>query len=89
MDPASFLETFDRRVAAFWTYWASLPRAGAAPHLRDYLDRVPPDLQPSVLISDFYAADRNELRLIGTVMAEVMGVDTDETSLGQVYDRPS
>lgn len=85
MDPDRFLASFDPRVAAFWSYWNSLPKNGRIPHLRDYLDRVPPDLQPSVVIGDFYSPDRHELRLIGTMMADAMGRDDPSPDFRSIY----
>ncbi len=89
MDPTSFLPRFDERLFGFWEYWSSLPRQGSAPHLRDYLDHVPPNLQPSVIIVDYYSHDKSDLRLIGTLMSELMGDDHDEADDGdkatQVY----
>ncbi len=45
------------------------------PHLRDYLDRPQPDLQPGVAIVDVLPAGQFSVRLVGTERVSLYGKD--------------
>lgn len=68
-----FLVGLDPGISAFWTYWNSLPKVGFVPHLSDYLDNVPPVIQPFVVIMDLTAKDQMRVRLTGTAMVDFAG----------------
>lgn len=67
------IEQFDPMIGAFWSYWDSLPKTDFVPHLKDYLDHVPPALQPFVVIMDLTSAEHMKVRLTGTAMVEFAG----------------
>ncbi|NKB45655.1 MAG: PAS domain-containing protein [Alphaproteobacteria bacterium] len=58
---------------AFWDYWAALSKSSLVPHLRDYLDHAPPDLQPNVVLTDVSSPNEMTIRLTGTALADVVG----------------
>lgn len=58
---------------AFWHYWSGLPKKNSVPHLSDYLDHVPPDLQPNVVLTDISSATDMSIRLAGTALVEMVG----------------
>lgn len=60
-------------IGAFWSYWDSLPKVDHVPHLRDYLDHVPPTVQPFVVIMDLTSPEHMNVRLTGTAMVEFAG----------------
>ncbi|MBL8630548.1 MAG: hypothetical protein JNM81_13005, partial [Rhodospirillaceae bacterium] len=57
------------------------------PHLRDYLDHVPPDLQPSVAIIDVYSPDRIALRMAGTQIVDAIGHEPTVKDTPSVYNQ--
>lgn len=60
-------------VDAFFQYWWGLPKEGHVPHLSDYLDHAPPDLQPNVVLTDVSSATDMSIRLTGTALAAMVG----------------
>lgn len=82
--PATVIESFGANFVAFWDYWNSLPRQGFVPHLSDYLDHVPPQLQPKVVLLDVSSATEVCVRLTGTLVAEFVGELTG-TDVKDVY----
>jgi hypothetical protein len=85
MDHALFSE-FDPEIAEFWQYWRRLPKIDLVPHLRDYLDNVPPKLQPSVALIDVSGPDTFTLRLAGTAIIEAIGGEPAEPNTLPVYN---
>lgn len=74
MDQVSLdLNRFGPRLSEFWGYWNGLPKEGLVPHLSDYLDNVPPTVQPYVVIMDLSSKDQMRVRLTGTAMVEFAG----------------
>ena len=67
------IKKHDDACAAFWAYWNSLPKTNHVPHLSAYLDSVPPDLQPNVVIMDLRSDDDMSIRLMGTTIAAAVG----------------
>lgn len=51
-DQMDRISAYGENFLAMWTYWHSLPKQNLMPHLSDYLDNVPPDLQPKVVLLD-------------------------------------
>lgn len=66
-------ERFDPIIQGFWDYWDNLPKDGLVPHLGNYLDNVPPNIQPYVVIMDLSAPDQMRVRLTGTAMVDFAG----------------
>lgn len=73
VDPAPIVAPLGPNFSAFWTYWNALPKRDWVPHLSDYLDQVPPDLQPKVVLLDVSSPTDVIVRLTGTVVAEFVG----------------
>ncbi|MCB2106101.1 MAG: PAS domain-containing protein [Rhodobacteraceae bacterium] len=78
-------DVFDPLVNAFWAYWVSLPKQGAVPHLSDYLDRVPPNLQPTVAIVDVYSPVDMRVRLFGTALVDLIAVELTGREALSIY----
>ncbi|NKB45657.1 MAG: hypothetical protein GKS03_15405 [Alphaproteobacteria bacterium] len=70
---AEKIKKHDHACAAFWAFWNALPKTDHVPHLSDYLDNVPPDLQPNVVIMDLRSVDDMSIRLMGTTITEAVG----------------
>jgi len=60
---------------SFLAHWQSLRVAGALPTLQDYLRKPHATLQPNVAIKDVLAPGHLRVRLFGTHLVEVAGVD--------------
>lgn len=60
---------------AFLAHWQSLRVDGAIPTLRDFLSKPNPRLQPNVAIKDVIPPRLLRVRLFGTHLVEVAGVD--------------
>jgi len=72
-------------VAEFIDHWASLPKEGLVPLLRDYLDRPIPKFQPHVTIVDVFPDGSMKPRLIGTARADLYGMQVGEIQSSQAY----
>jgi hypothetical protein len=86
MGAPQVLSSFDPDLTTFWAYWNSLPKVDFVPHLRDYLDSVPPELQPSVAIIDVYSLERMVLRMAGTQIVDAIGHEPTEKDTPSVYN---
>lgn len=73
MNQEEFSAQFGPKLGAFWAYWNGLPKVDLVPNLRDYLDNVPPTLQPYVVIMDLTSPDEMKVRLTGTAMVDFAG----------------
>jgi hypothetical protein len=82
--PKTVVAPLGPNFVAFWDYWNALPRQGFVPHLSDYLDHVPPHLQPKVVLLDVSSATDVCVRLTGTLVAEFVGELTG-TDVKDVY----
>jgi len=80
------LDEFDPEIARFWDYWNGLPKTGLVPRLSDYLDGVPPQLQPSVALIDVFGPDEFKLRLAGTAIVDAIGGEPTEADTPSVYN---
>ncbi|MGE4062952.1 MAG: PAS domain-containing protein [Rhodospirillaceae bacterium] len=60
---------------SFLAHWQSLRVGGAIPTLKDYLGKPHPILQPNVAIKDVIGPGHLNVRLFGTHLVEVAGVD--------------
>ena len=80
VSPLSQIAPLGERCVAFWTYWNGLPKHNHVPHLSDYFDHVPPQLQPYVVMMDLYSADKMSMRLMGTAMTEYLGEMTGSSA---------
>lgn len=60
---------------SFLTHWQSLRVGDALPTLQDYLSRPHPVLQPNVAIKDVLEPGLLRVRLFGTHLVEVAGID--------------
>ncbi len=87
MGAPQVLKSFDPDLTTFWSYWNSLPKVDFTPHLRDYLDHVPPELQPSVAIIDVYSAERIVLRMAGTQIVDAIGHEPTTQDMPSVYNQ--
>lgn len=73
---------------AFYEHWQSL-RAGAAfPHLKDFLSKPQPRLQPHVVIKDILPERSIQVRLHGTRLVELAGEDLTGQDLLDYSDTP-
>ncbi|NKB45656.1 MAG: PAS domain-containing protein [Alphaproteobacteria bacterium] len=84
VDPTPIVASMGPNFSAFWTYWNTLPKYDLVPHLSEYLDSVPPDLQPKVVLLDVSSPTDVTVRLTGTVVAEFVGELTG-TKVEDVY----
>lgn len=75
-------------VQEFLDHWRSFPRTGLVPHIRAYLDRVVAHLQPNVLMLDVVSAERLEVRLFGTRLADITGMEITKTNALENYPEP-
>ncbi len=73
MDQLRHIEAMGLDFVSFWEFWNGLPKQDLIPHLRDYLDQVPPHLQPNVVIMDVYSDKDMQVRLTGTAVVEFAG----------------
>lgn len=73
VDSVPAIAAMGPNFSAFWDYWNALPKQECVPHPSDYLDGVPPDLQPKVVILDVSSPTEVVVRLTGTVVAEFVG----------------
>ena len=60
---------------SFLAHWQSLRVSGALPTLQDHLGKPHPILQPNVAIKDVLAPGHLRVRLFGTHLVEIAGVD--------------
>jgi hypothetical protein len=60
---------------AFLEHWQSLRVDGAIPRLQDFLSKPHPQLQPNVAIKDLVPPKLLRVRLFGTRLVDVVGVD--------------
>jgi hypothetical protein len=60
---------------AFFEHWQSLRVDGAVPRLQDFLSKPHPTLQPNVAIKDVIPPKHLRVRLFGTRLVDVVGVD--------------
>ncbi|TAL00596.1 MAG: hypothetical protein EPO08_13135 [Rhodospirillaceae bacterium] len=63
------------KFADFLEHWQALRVGGAVPHLSTFLDKVIPAFQPWVGIVDVDADDEHLIRLMGTGLVALFGVD--------------
>ncbi|MEQ8508598.1 MAG: PAS domain-containing protein [Rhodospirillaceae bacterium] len=80
VDQVPRIAAYGENFRAMWTYWHNLPKQNLMPHLSDYLDNVPPDLQPKVVLLDLTdpaegAAFPSDItvRLAGTMVTAFTG----------------
>jgi hypothetical protein len=66
---------------SFLAHWQSLRVGDALPTLQDYLGKPHPLLQPNVAIKDAVAPGHLNVRLFGTHLVEVAGVDATGQNL--------
>jgi hypothetical protein len=66
---------------SFLAHWQSLRVGDALPTLQDYLSRPHPVLQPNVAIKDVVSPGHLNVRLFGTHLVEVFGVDATGQNL--------
>jgi hypothetical protein len=73
---------------AFYEHWQSLRAGEALPHLRDFLSKPMPRLQPHVVIKDILAERGIHVRLHGTRLVELAGEDLTGQDLLDYSDTP-
>lgn len=66
---------------SFLAHWQSLRVGNALPTLRDYLSKPHPLLQPNTAIKDVVAPGYLRVRLFGTHLVDVFGVDVTGQNL--------
>ncbi|MGE4062951.1 MAG: PAS domain-containing protein [Rhodospirillaceae bacterium] len=60
---------------AFLEHWQSLRTGNALPRLQDFLSQPHPQLQPNVALKDLVPPNLLRVRLFGTRLVDVVGVD--------------
>ena len=74
-------------VDTFIDHWAGLPRDTGAlmPHVRTFLDKAEPKLQPHVALVDIHSRDDWTLKLYGTGRVNAFGKDLSGINPLEVY----
>jgi hypothetical protein len=74
---------------SFLAHWKSLRVGNALPTLQDYLGKPHPLLQPNVAIKDVVAPGQLKVRLFGTHLVEVAGIDPTGQNLMMFAGSPA
>lgn len=73
-------------LRAFHAYWDSLPKTNHIPKLSDFLDHVPPELAPYLVIVDVRGPQDTKIRFFGTQLVERTAFDPTWMTVAQLYD---
>jgi hypothetical protein len=73
MDQIQLIENLGPAFVEFWDYWSSLPKTDHIPQFADYVDNVPPHLQPKVSMMDTMSPTHMRVRHMGTEVVQVTG----------------
>lgn len=72
-------------IVEFFGHWLALYRERLPPTLGAYLDRAPPRLQPYVMITDVSATAPMRVRLMGTGITDLIGMDATGKTIDNYY----
>lgn len=73
---------------AFYAHWSALRVGASLPLLKDFLARPEPQVQPNVVIKDIAPDRKIRVRLHGTRLGELAGVDLTGQDLIEYSDTP-